>query len=54
MGDKELDEDWIDEEEPVESASGTIDEIISKHGKKRKRNRRRFDGYQNPGVDEVV
>jgi len=53
MGNNEPDEDWIDEEEPVESVSGKIDEILDKHGKKRKRNRRRFNGYQNPGVDEI-
>ena len=53
MSEKEPEKDWIDEEEPVEAASGTIDEIISKHGKKRKKNRRRFDGYQHTGVDEI-
>ena len=47
-------EDWIDDEEkPETDSSVSIDEIIDKHGKKRKLNRRRFDGYQNPGVDEI-
>ena len=47
------DEDWIDDEIPEEDVSGTINDIITKRGKKRKSNRRKFNGYQNPGVDEI-
>ena len=54
MSNKDSNKDWIDEEEePKLSASGTIDEILNKHGKKRKKNRKRFDGYKNPGVDDI-
>ncbi len=42
-----------DKKKPLLDSSNAIDEILNKHGKKRKKNRKKFNGYQNPGVDEV-